>query len=50
MNAVADAAPGFRWRLQSEAGDATAIRVFGDAHRGLLRGRRQWFHRARPRR
>ncbi|MDT7784251.1 MAG: hypothetical protein QOF58_2670 [Pseudonocardiales bacterium] len=30
VNAVADAAPGFRWRLQSEAGDATAIRVFDD--------------------
>jgi hypothetical protein len=67
VNAVADAAPGFRWRLQSEAGDATAIRVFdddwlivnmsvwesqetllayvyGDAHRTVLRGRRQWFH------
>ena len=67
VNAVADAAPGFRWRLQGEAGDATAIRVFdddwlivnmsvwespetllayvyGDAHRAVLRGRRQWFH------
>ncbi|MFI6100966.1 DUF3291 domain-containing protein [Lentzea sp. NPDC051213] len=67
VNAVADAAPGFRWRLQGEEGDATAIRVFdddwlivnmsvwespkalldyvyGDAHRAILRGRRQWFH------
>lgn len=30
VNAVADAAPGFRWRLQTEDGDATALRVFDD--------------------
>ena len=30
MNAVADAAPGFRWRLQTEEGDATALRAFDD--------------------
>ncbi|RZQ63553.1 DUF3291 domain-containing protein [Amycolatopsis suaedae] len=30
VNAVADAAPGFRWRLQTEDGDATAVRAFGD--------------------
>ncbi len=30
VNAVADAAAGFRWRLQTEDGDATAIRGFGD--------------------
>jgi hypothetical protein len=30
VNAVADAAPGFVWRLQTEDGDATAIRAFGD--------------------
>ncbi|MCD2191622.1 DUF3291 domain-containing protein [Actinomycetospora soli] len=30
VNTVADAAPGFRWRLQSEAGDATSLRVFDD--------------------
>ncbi|ANY09514.1 hypothetical protein AFB00_28405 [Pseudonocardia sp. HH130630-07] len=30
VNAVADSAPGFRWRLQTEDGDATAIRAFGD--------------------
>lgn len=30
VNAAADAAPGFRWRLQTEDGDATAIRAFGD--------------------
>jgi hypothetical protein len=29
VNARADAAPGFVWRLQTEAGDATALRVFG---------------------
>jgi hypothetical protein len=30
VNAVADAAPGFRWRLQTEDGDATSVRAFGD--------------------
>jgi hypothetical protein len=30
INAVADAAPGFVWRLQTEEGDATAIRAFDD--------------------
>ena len=30
VNALADAAPGFVWRLQTEDGDATAVRVFGD--------------------
>ena len=30
INAVADAAPGFVWRLQTEEGDATAIRPFDD--------------------
>ncbi|MCX4094872.1 DUF3291 domain-containing protein [Nocardia sp. alder85J] len=30
INALADAAPGFVWRLQTEDGDATAIRAFGD--------------------
>ena len=73
VNAVADAAPGFVWRLQTEDGDATALRafeddaegadggilinmsvwesvealaafVFGDAHREVLRRRRD--HRA----
>ena len=28
INALAEASPGFRWRLQTEAGDATAIRPF----------------------
>ena len=31
VNAIADLAPGFVWRLQTEDGDATAIRVFDDA-------------------
>ncbi|MEH0575768.1 MULTISPECIES: DUF3291 domain-containing protein [Streptomyces] len=31
VNADADAAAGFVWRLQSEDGDATGIEVFGDA-------------------
>ncbi len=30
INAIADASPGFIWRLQDEAGDATAIQVFDD--------------------
>lgn len=30
VNAVADAAPGFVWRLQTEDGDATAVRGFDD--------------------
>ncbi|WP_433288822.1 DUF3291 domain-containing protein [Pseudonocardia sp. CA-142604] len=30
VNAVADAAPGFRWRMKTEDGDATAVRGFGD--------------------
>lgn len=30
VNALADAAPGFVWRLQTEDGDATAIRPFPD--------------------
>ena len=30
VNRLADDAPGFVWRLQTEAGDATAIRAFED--------------------
>ena len=30
INSVADRSPGFVWRLQSEAGDATSVRVFDD--------------------
>jgi hypothetical protein len=30
VNALADRSPGFVWRLQDEAGDATGIRAFGD--------------------
>lgn len=30
LNTLADEAPGFVWRLQSEDGDATSIRAFGD--------------------
>lgn len=30
VNALADQAPGFVWRLKSEEGDATAFRIFGD--------------------
>jgi heme-degrading monooxygenase HmoA len=30
INALADASPGFVWRLQTDDGDATGIRAFGD--------------------
>jgi len=30
VNALADSAPGFVWRLQTEAGDATALRPYND--------------------
>jgi hypothetical protein len=30
INALAEDAPGFVWRLQSDGGDATGIRAFGD--------------------
>jgi hypothetical protein len=30
VNAIADEAPGFVWRLQTEAGNATSIPVLGD--------------------
>jgi hypothetical protein len=34
VNAVADAAPGFVWRLQTEDGNATALRAFEDDAEG----------------
>jgi hypothetical protein len=30
INALADAAPGFVWRLQTDAGDATSVRPYAD--------------------
>jgi hypothetical protein len=30
VNALADTAPGFVWRLEDESGDATSIRAFDD--------------------
>jgi Domain of unknown function (DUF3291) len=30
VNALADESPGFIWRLQTEDGDATGVRAFGD--------------------
>lgn len=30
INALAEAAPGFLWRLETEEGDATALRPFGE--------------------
>jgi len=32
VNAVADASPGFVWRLQTPEGNATSLHVFGDPH------------------
>jgi hypothetical protein len=32
INALAEATPGFVWRLQTDEGDATAIRPFDDPH------------------
>jgi uncharacterized protein DUF3291 len=34
INALADQSPGFVWRLQTEDGDATAVRPYEDA--GIL--------------
>lgn len=36
INAVAEASPGFVWRLQTEEGDATAIRPFDDNENMLV--------------
>ena len=30
INALADSSPGFVWRLQTDAGDATALRPYAD--------------------
>lgn len=30
INALAESAPGFVWRLQSDAGDATEFRIFDE--------------------
>jgi hypothetical protein len=30
VNALADISPGFVWRFQTEAGDATSLRAYGD--------------------
>ena len=32
INAIAEASPGFVWRLQDDSGNATAIRAFDDEH------------------
>jgi len=40
VNAIADASPGFVWRLQTEDGNATSLHVFGDA--GLLVNMSVW--------
>jgi hypothetical protein len=68
INALADASPGFVWRLQEETGNATGIHpwdddrtivnmsvwssiealqeyVYGSAHVGVMRRRREWFDR-----
>jgi hypothetical protein len=38
VNAVADSAPGFVWRLQTEDGNATALRAFEDDADGASAG------------
>ncbi len=54
INRLADRSPGFVWRLQTEAGNATYLRPYDDdrilfnyvyktAHAELLRQRRDWF-------
>jgi Domain of unknown function (DUF3291) len=48
VNAAADAAPGFLWRLQTDDGDATAVREFAyrdTLHVEVLRRRREFFTR-----
>jgi uncharacterized protein DUF3291 len=40
INALADSSPGFIWRLQTEAGDATALRPFDDP--GMLVNMSVW--------
>jgi hypothetical protein len=40
VNATADGAPGFVWRLRTEDGNATAIRIFDDA--GLIVNMSVW--------
>jgi hypothetical protein len=69
INALAESSPGFVWRLQTEAGDATGLRplgedtlvnvsvwrdveslnryVYGSAHVGIMRRRKEWFERMR---
>ena len=39
INAIADDAPGFVWRLQDDSGNATAIRIFDD---GLMVNMSVW--------
>ena len=45
VNAAADAAPGFRWRLQDESGDATALLAFewdADGSAGVIVNMSVW--------
>ena len=43
VNATAEEAPGFAWRLRTEDGDAGF--GYGRMHREYLRRRREWFER-----
>jgi len=36
VNARADQAPGFAWRMQDETGDATSVRGFGGSERLII--------------
>src|SRR6266699_486111 len=44
INALADQAPGFVWRLQSESGNATDFAYKSD-HARVLRDRAKWFEK-----
>ncbi len=45
INALADKARGFVWRLQSESGNATDI-AYKSSHREVFRDRAKWFEKA----
>src|SRR6266850_869737 len=45
VNALADKAPGFVWRLQSESGNATDI-AYKSNHMQVFRDRAKWFEKA----
>jgi Domain of unknown function (DUF3291) len=50
INAVADASPGFAWRLQGMDGDATSIRAYEDERNPRYRGPGRLPRRSSPHR